>query len=814
VATVLLADLVLAQSGPEHSSETAQQKTVGFSVNSDGDYTIFDPVSNKPILHSPVAAEIDHHWLRSSDYPQHSFTRETVADESGSGTKWTVSNTGLRGQPDLIYSLELRGGPDFVIITVTVRNRGSNPITVQALRPVEALGPAIADLGGPDVSDRVLSDSFSEDRPALKIHDLADLAMHRGVGSQLLYNRQSKRNLFLGTLTSDKFLTILRLHVQQDHITSYEVDSAGTTELSKENSLEKSPVEDQIELSLPVPPGSELSSERLLISTGTDYHHQLETYGGLIRQLHHARITAPSATGWWSWTAYYFGLDQGTALTNATWLAENLQDLGYNFFHIDEGYQYARGEYTTPDAALFPSGMSTLENKIRALGLTAGIWTAPFEVSERSWVYENHKDWLVHNAARQPIHAGWVIREKALDPLYILDCTNPDAQDYLRKTYRILSNDWGIRYIKLDFMDDSAIEGFYYKPDSTALEAQRIGLQIIRDAVGEDVLLDKDGSPMLNPVGIVDTGRISVDTGHTFEASQEAAPGIAARYYMNRNFYVGDPDAFTVSRQTVNEQEWHGGKHPLTLDEAKVSIALAAIGGGMYEIGDDLPMLGADAERMALVKNVDLLNMARLGRASQPLDLMSYTPEDTMPSIFLLHESRRQAVLTVFNWTEKQREHTFDLARDLGLQSRGHNQIVDVIASDSLGNNLDTISVQLPPHSVKVIKIMDTSTATSAPKISMHVPNSLEAGKTAQFFADADPAGVPVLTYKWDFGDGTSAVGVNVSHSYTRAADFTVRLRAEGLDGIPFEKSASVKVSGKIGTRFVPSSKQRFTKNQ
>src|SRR5579872_6463355 len=77
---------------------------------------------------------------------------------------------------------------------------------------------------------------------------------------------------------------------------------------------------------------------------------------------------------------------------------------------------------------------------------------------------------------------------------------------------------------------------------------------------------------MLNPVGIVDTGRISVDTGHKFEASREAAPGIAARYYMNRNFYIADPDAFTVSRQTLGEQAWHGGKHPLSLDEAKVSI--------------------------------------------------------------------------------------------------------------------------------------------------------------------------------------------------------------------------------------------------
>jgi hypothetical protein len=57
--------------------------------------------------------------------------------------------------------------------------------------------------------------------------------------------------------------------------------------------------------------------------------------------------------GWWSWTAYYFGLNEGAALTNAQWEAEHLKSLGYNIFHIDEGYQYARGEYITPNATCF-----------------------------------------------------------------------------------------------------------------------------------------------------------------------------------------------------------------------------------------------------------------------------------------------------------------------------------------------------------------------------------------------------------------------------------------------------------------------------
>jgi alpha-galactosidase len=801
--------------GEKSSVESYQEKTIGVSVDSaDGSYTIFDPVSKKPILHSGVAVEVDHHWLRSRDYPQHSSGRENLSDERGAAIQFTVSNRGLQGRPDLTYTLQLHSHPAFATITVKLRNGGSAPLTVQALRSVEAIAPTFADLGGTASSDRVLSDSFSEDRPGITIHDLLDAenGMHRAVGSQLIYNRESKRNLFLGTLSSDKFLTILRLRVDKNGISSYEVDSTGTTELEKDNSLKESAPEDQVELSLPIGPGADLSSEPLLISTGTQYHEQLEAYGGLIRQLHHARVTAPSIAGWWSWTAYYFGLSQGTALTNAQWLAENLKDLGYNFFHIDEGYQYARGEYSTPDAALFANGIAALEDKVRALGLTPGIWTAPFEVSERSWVYQNHRDWLVHNPAGNPIHAGWVIRnQNRVEQLYILDCTNPGAQDYLRKTYTTLVKQWGIGYIKLDFMDDSAIEGFYYRPNTTALEAQRIGLKIIREAVGENVLLDKDGSPMLNPVGLVDTGRISVDTGHKFEASKEAAPGIAARYYMNRNFFIADPDAFTVSEQTVNEQAWHGGKRPLTLDEARVSIALAAVAGGMYEIGDDLPLLGTDRERVALVRNTELLTMARLGQASRPLDLMSYTPEDGMPSIFLLQQSKRVAILTVFNWTEKPTQHNFDLARDLGLELRGHNRVSDVLESTAVAkDNGDTVSFESPPHSVKVLKIIDTSIAAAAPAVSVHAPAEAQAGDAIQFAAESDPAGVPALDYHWDLGDGTHTNGAAISHTYTHAGDFTVHLVANGLDGVPFEKSISLQITGKIDTRFYPSKKERL----
>lgn len=801
------------------SSLRAQNRNSDLSVKidpADGSYTLATPDTAGFALRAGVAAEIDGHWLQSKDYPHHTENHSRVVDDLGPAEEWTVTFSGLSGEPDLVYRLRYYPDKPFADVQASVDNTTTKSINVEAIRPVAAMGTPILNLGGPVSADRILSDSFSEDRPHMTIRDFGAFDdgspnLYRAVGSQLVYNRKSGESFFVGVLTSDRFLTILRIHVANDagakRIAAYEIDSTGTTEEEEQNSLQDSPQVDRVTLQLPVAAGAQLPSERLLLSVAKDYHRQLETYGHIIRQLHHARVSAPSPMGWWSWTAYYFGLSEGTALTNARWEAQHLKQLGYDFFHIDEGYQYARGEYTTPNATLFPNGLEPLERKVTGLGLTPGIWTAPFEVSERSWVYQHHPDWLIHNAQGKPIPAGWVTGKK--DQLYMLDCTNPGAQQYLRQTYSTLAHVWGIRYIKLDFMDDSAIEGYYYVPHTTAMQAQRIGLGIIRQAVGDDVLLDKDGSVMLNPVGYVDFGRISQDTGHTFSASMDAASGIAARYYMNRNFFVADPDAFSVSKETLHDQSWHNSRQPLTLDDAKVSIALAAVTGGMYEIGDDLPTLGSEPERLALVENQDLIDMARLGRSSTPIDLMSYLPEDGQPSVFLLKESRRQSILTIFNWTKNPRTHSITLA-SLGLDGKGPYSVYEVLEKSSLTSS-NPIVVTQPSHSVRVLKIIDTSIPAQAPLVRAQHPSSAETGEAVTFSANAAAPGTPAVTYQWDFGDGVQVQGRQVNHAYTHPGNYRVTLRGTGLDGLVGKTQFQLAVNGSISTKFVPANIHRGT---
>jgi alpha-galactosidase len=780
------------------------------TVYADGDYAITGLAGT--VIRSDVEADVDSHVLRSSAYPRHTLAQSEFQDQFGSGSALTVTHTGLASAPDLVCTLRLYRDQAWGDIEVKVVNTTERLISVQAVRTVHATDAPVIDLNGPAADDRILSDSYSEDRPQLAIRDLGDAVkgVHRAVGSQLIYNRRSGQSLFLGALTSERLLTIFHLQERGAgggaSVQAYEVVATGTTEIMKGESLKESPVSEQVTLSLRVDPAASLSSERLMFAVGSDYHAQLEQYGRAVGLLHQARVKAPTPMGWWSWTAYYFGINQGTATTNADWLAQNLAQLGYVYYQIDEGYQFARGEYTTADAKLFPRGIGYIADLVRHDGLTFGLWTAPFEVSERAWVFQTHPQWLLHNAAGQLIHIGYVTDKH--DALYVLDTTNPGAQQYLRQTYSTLYN-WGLRFIKMDFMDDTAVEGAYTRPNTTALEAQRIGLKIIREAVGEDVVLDKDGSAMLNPVGLVDAGRISQDTGHSFDASRDAASGIAARYYMNRNYFIADPDAFTVSTQTVDDQSWHGGKRPLTLDEAKVSIALAAVSGGMFEIGDDLPTLSASAERLALVKNPDLIDMARLGRASVPTDLLSYSEKDRQPSIFLLRESPRQSILTVFNWTDAERSRAIDLAA-LGLKEAGKYRLVEVFGEQNCCSaSAQTIDLVQKPHSVRVLKLIDDSVAPADPAVEIRSAASAKAGESVDFSAAASSSAAPVLACHWDFGDGSSMDGMKVTHAFTHAGNYAVQVTATGLGATTTRQAFSVSVSGEVSTLFDPGRKQR-----
>jgi alpha-galactosidase len=61
------------------------------------------------------------------------------------------------------------------------------------------------------------------------------------------------------------------------------------------------------------------------------------------------------------------------------------------YVRVDDSYQVSVGDWPTLNDK-YPRGMPFLSDAIHSHGYKAGIWLAPFLLSERSEVYADHPD--------------------------------------------------------------------------------------------------------------------------------------------------------------------------------------------------------------------------------------------------------------------------------------------------------------------------------------------------------------------------------------------------------------------------------------
>jgi PKD repeat protein len=81
---------------------------------------------------------------------------------------------------------------------------------------------------------------------------------------------------------------------------------------------------------------------------------------------------------------------------------------------------------------------------------------------------------------------------------------------------------------------------------------------------------------------------------------------------------------------------------------------------------------------------------------------------------------------------------------------------------------------------------------TSAAKVSASF--TFEVNGLDVTFDAGGSAGTSPLTCEWDFGDGQTATGVSVSHSYAAKGSYAVRLRVTDASGATDTSTWSVKV--------------------
>jgi alpha-galactosidase len=284
------------------------------------------------------------------------------------------------------------------------------------------------------------------------------------------------------------------------------------------------------------------------------YGPELDVFGRYTRLLGE-RLGAPADTTrrtagnvWCSWYAYYEDIDEKTLHADLA----GLSGLPFDVFQIDDGWERMVGDWEAN--AKFPEGMAAMAGRITDAGLRPGLWLAPFIARPDSSVVREKPHLFLRDANGTPVPAGhnWG------GPYYALDVTLPEALDHLRSIIETVVG-WGFRYLKLDFVNASAIAAERHDPSIGREQGYRSAMRLIRQTAGDDVYILGSGAPVLPSIGVCDGIRVGPDvapfwTNYATDDPSDATAENAVVASVNRLWLKGlvelDPDVAYFRRRS------------------------------------------------------------------------------------------------------------------------------------------------------------------------------------------------------------------------------------------------------------------------
>jgi len=448
---------------------------------------------------------------------------------------------------------------------------------------------------------------------------------------------------------------------------------------------------------LAVQPGETVTGETLWLKFAGRGVDLLAEWADLHGAAMHARLPERAPVGWCSWYYYYTKISESELKANLETLTPMREELGLEFFQLDDGYQAQIGDWLIPNEK-FPSGLQAMADTIAAAGFTPGIWTAPFLAHAKSRVALEHPDWLLRDERGKALRGSYNPLWDKLRGMKILDPTHPGVLAYLEEVFTTLKA-MGWKFFKIDFLYAAAFHARRHDPLTTRASALRRGLETIRRAIGDDATLLGCGCPLGPAVGIVDAMRIGPDVtprwtnplrwlnrDHHCLATVHALRNTTHRQFMHERLWCNDPDCLLV-RQNKNK---------MTLDEIRTFTSLAALTGGMMLISDDMTQLAP--ERLDVLRTV----LANRGRNMRVLD-----PDAGEYPTTMLAETDDGYLLLVINHEKEESGSIFDLKQILDLAKLARvAELRDVWQNSVLHEHDGLVRLgAIPPHGCRLVRI-------------------------------------------------------------------------------------------------------------
>lgn len=303
-----------------------------------------------------------------------------------------------------------------------------------------------------------------------------------------------------------------------------------------------------------------------------------EVYDAWFAALPMKKIDAPKLCGYSSWYNRYQDINEAAIRQDLNGCRTIFQP--GDLFQIDDGWEPYVGDWLIENKTKFPNGMKAMVDEIHSSGFQAGLWLAPFVAEKDSTLYKEHPDWFFrHNGEMFCGGSNW-------SGFYSLDIDHPEVQDYLRRVFRRVFDEWGFDLVKLDFLYGAAPYGTAHETRAARMIR---AMKFLRELCGEHAILGC-GVPVMPAFGLVEYCRISCDVTLDWDdelkmrvihrerpSTKNALGNIVSRRMLNNRAYRSDPDVFFLRTENCK----------LTDAQKDMLATVDALLGGVFLTSDD-----------------------------------------------------------------------------------------------------------------------------------------------------------------------------------------------------------------------------------
>lgn len=465
--------------------------------------------------------------------------------------------------------------------------------------------------------------------------------------------------------------------------------------------------------------GAEVSSARFVIGMFDDWREGMEAFAGECR-----KVAPPyewqggKPVGWSSWGVQQNYITLQSVKDVSDFIAQELTPRG---FHDTEGKTVISldafwNDNLTPNNRAIPEFVEYCRQNNQTPGIYMGLFCDfakdPNRIVQGTNNKYRYKDiWLTVNG--EP----W-----ELDGAYCLDPTHPATKLAIKYDLQRFY-EWGIRYVKADFLSHGIIEAdsYYNKSVTTGVQAYNEGMQFMNDVLKKYEQPDDRMYMLLSispifPYQYAPARRICCDSWGTIDQTQYEMNSLSLGWWLDGLYHANDPDHMVM--HLIDG----GGKEAIGVSRARLTSGVVT---GSYITGDNYSFSNGQGmseprgypaqsrERaLQLLTNNDVTEIVRTCKGFRPLSGYSATKEDCADN-FLVQENDRYFYVAAINYSKLlPMSGTLSFAT-LGIDAANVGTIRELWLGEEVAATATGFSYNVPASDARIFRIEKKSYATA-----------------------------------------------------------------------------------------------------